>query len=81
MQKNSDDAPWPVWLSSRVLALRQKGRGSNINLLPTVCTPSGDRTHNPGMSPDWESKHNFSVYGRMLQTTEPHLPEHGNAIY
>ena len=41
---------------------------------------TGNRTRNPGMRPDWELNMHLSVYGWMLQPTEPQQPGRCNLI-
>ena len=50
---------------------REKERERNIDQLPLVCAPTGDRTRNPGVCPDRES--NLGAFGLMDDThpTEP----------
>ena len=51
---------------------REKKRERNINLLPLEHAQTGDRTHNPGMCPDWESSQWPFTLQDSTQPTEPH---------
>ena len=42
-------------------------------LLPLVCSPAGDGTHNPGTYPDWELNWQPSALWDNAQPIEPHL--------
>ena len=42
--------------------------------LPPLCACNGNRTHNLGMCPDWESNPEPFSYGMMLQPAQPHRP-------
>ena len=57
---------------------REKGE-RNINRLPPLHTPSGDRTWNQGMRPDRDQTHKLLLQGTMLQPTEP--PGQGKKTY
>ena len=56
---------------------KERERGidvKNIDWLPLIFTPTGDRTHSPGMCLTRNRNPNPLVYGMMLQPTEPHWP-------
>ena len=52
-------------------------RETLISCLPTL--PTGDRTHNLGVCPDWRLNPQPLVYGTMLQPTE--APGWGTKVY
>ena len=43
--------------------------------------PDLDQSHSLGMCPDWESNCDLSVYGTMLQQTEPLDPGQSKCLY
>ena len=43
----------------------------NIDLLPPKCSPTGSRTCNLGMCSELGYTYNLSVFGVMIQPTEP----------
>ena len=67
---------------------REKERERNINVreksrwrLPLACTPTRDRTHNPGMCPDQESNPGLLALQDGTQPTTPHCPGFCTVIY
>ena len=51
---------------------REKERERNINRLSLTHAPARDQTHNPSMSPDWESNWRPFTLQDDAQPTEPH---------
>ena len=59
---------------------REKQRQRNIDQLPPVHAPTGDRTCNSGMCPDREWNCDISVCRTTLQSTEPPRPGQGRIL-
>ena len=72
-----EDIFFPLVFRERWVGI--EGREALIGCLLT-CSPVGDGTHNLGMCLIRNQTHDISVYGKMLQPTQPHWPGNNLAV-